>query len=317
MALSISHVPVDQIVTAETPRLPGDGLVRSMDRFGQLIAVDLRAQADGTYRLEDGHRRLGAARKLGWNTIRGVVEAAGADSLATELKTIIVNTQRQNLRQLDIARHVRRLVQEGGYSQAELARQIDVSKFRLCRMLKVLDCPELVSAIEDAGLEFGAAYAVAVLTVVERKQVLEELLKIQARDGKLPSVRQVKERVCLRQGSRPLPEVLPADLPTALDALQLQDFPMEVEVTRGKQSRVKVTLVLADQDQEWVSACLTEIGERGATVCPPARDTLDRLSPVFVARDDGLTVRDGFSVKELLRQEDGCVPPSVGGTEGR
>jgi ParB/RepB/Spo0J family partition protein len=258
MSLRITHVPVDRIITDETPRPPGAALMRSMERLGLLIAIDLRAREDGSYQLEDGHRRLGAARQLGWQAIRAVVATPEDESVARDLKAIVVNTQRQNLRQIDIGRHVRRLVREGGYSQAELARQIDVSKFRLCRMLKVIECPELVAAIEGEDLEFGAASAVAALAVFQRKQVLEQLREIRDREGKFPSVRRVREIVKLREGSAPLPEVSPTDLPTAIEALQLQDFPMAISVTRGKQSRLKVILVLAEEDQEWVASCLTE-----------------------------------------------------------
>jgi ParB/RepB/Spo0J family partition protein len=256
MALRVTEVPVDRIVTEEAHRVRREGLERSMKRFGLLVAIDLCERPGGTYDLEDGRQRLAVARRLGWKTIRAVVAPAGEAVASRDLKAIIVNTQRQNLRQLDIARHARRLIREGGYSQAELARQIDMSKSHLCRMLKVIECPELESAIQDDGLEYGAAKAIAVLNAVQRRQVLAELSRRRERDGKFPSVRQVEEIVALRRGATPLPEVPLEDLVPIVGALRLQDFPAEIQVTRGKQSQLKVTLVLAEEDQEWVTACL-------------------------------------------------------------
>jgi ParB family chromosome partitioning protein len=258
MALIITEVPLDRILTDETRRTPDERLIRSMAQFGLFMAIELRAQPDGRYQLEDGSRRFGAAQELGWKSIRALVTPAGEAGCPRDLKAILVNTQRQNLQQLDIARHARRLMREGGYSQAELARQIQMGESTLSQMLKVVESPELVSAIEGVGLQFGAAKALTALSSLERRQMLAEFREIAARDGKFPSVRQVEERVRLRQGHAPLPEVSPAGLVPAIEALQLQDFPMEIKVTRGKQSQLKVTLVLAEKDQEWVNACLIE-----------------------------------------------------------
>lgn len=257
MALRVTEVPLAQILIGETPRTPRECLVRSMERFGLFVAVDLCERPDSTYHLEDGRHRLGAARRLGWKTIRAVVAPAGEAVYSRDLKAIIVNTQRQNLRQLDIARHARRLMGEGGYSQAELARQIDMSKSHLCRMLKVIDCPVLVSAVEDEGLEYGAAKAAVVLTAPQRRELIAELFQRRERDGKLPSVRQVEAIVALRRGAAPLPHVPVEDLVPVVEALRLQEFPASIHVARGKQSQLKVTLVLAEEDQEWVTACLS------------------------------------------------------------
>jgi hypothetical protein len=41
-----------------------------------------------------------------------------------DLKAIVINTQRKNLRQLHAARHARRLIREGHYVRAELAREL-------------------------------------------------------------------------------------------------------------------------------------------------------------------------------------------------
>jgi ParB/RepB/Spo0J family partition protein len=248
-ALSILQVPLDEVLTDETHRSPSEGLRQSLDRFGLFEPIHLRAIPDGRYQLADGSRRLGAARQLGWKKIAALVEVPGADSPPKDLKAIVINTQRNNLKQLHVARHARRLLREGSFTQAELARQIGMSKSRLSRMLKVLDYPELEAAMEGEGLEFAAARAVAVLSQQARQEILAELRQIAAWEGKFPPVRQVEERVRQRQGSRPLPTIEPADLPLLLEELQSQQAPITVQVIRGKQNCLKVTLVVAEAEE--------------------------------------------------------------------
>jgi ParB/RepB/Spo0J family partition protein len=260
MPLTLSEVPLDRIVFEETSRPPDTRLIESLHRFGLFQAVELHALPDGRYSVEDGSRRCAAACQLEWRTIRALVIPAAEAECPRDLKAILVNTRRKSLKQLDLARHARRLLRETEHSQAELARQIQISKSSLWEMLKVLDCADLVAAIEE-GLEFGAASALSVLTANERLPLLHELRETRQREGKFPSVRRVRERVRLRQGHAPLPEISTDALPAAIDALQLQELPTAIEVVRAKCSQIKITLMIAEEDHERIDACLAEVHE--------------------------------------------------------
>lgn len=254
MALTLTEVPLDRIVFAGTLPQPDRDLLESMAQLGLLVPIDLRAQPDGTYLIDEGHRRVAGARRLGWTTIRAVVEPEGEARHSPDLKAIVINTHRQNLRQLDLARHAHRLLRQSDATQTQLARLIHVNRSSLSRMLKVVQCPDLVAAIETEGLEFGAAKALAPLRPDDRAALLAHLRQIADRDGKFPSVREVEALVSIRQGQDPLPELPPARLPALVKELQTVNVPVQVKILRGKQSHLKITVVLDDTDEYWVRA---------------------------------------------------------------
>lgn len=264
MAVTITQVPLDRILTPESLPEPDRLLRESMAEFGQFIAIELHAQPDGTYRLDEGRKRLATARKLGWTTLRAVVELAGKDVLSPDLKAIIVNTHRKNLQQLDLAEHAWRVLRESDCTQAKLARQIHVNRSSLARMLKVRACPDLVSAIQTEGLEFGAAKALAPLLPADRAELLSQLRQMADEHGKFPSVRQVEELIRVRQGQAALPNVLPAHLPVLMKEFQTMNTPTKIRVSRGKQTQVKVSLVLDDTDEYWINALVNETGRDDA-----------------------------------------------------
>lgn len=259
MPLSLLDVSLDRIVTDETCRRPDRMLLDSMVRHGQLGAVELRALPDGRYQLEDGSRRCAVARRLGWKTVRAVVTPADEAACPRDLKAIVANTRRKNLKQLDLARHLRRLMVEGDHSQAELARLIPMSRSTLCEMLKVIECADLVSAIEEDGLEFGAARTLARLLPSARASLLAELRVVATRDGRFPSVRQVEERLRQHEGETSLPDLSETDLSALAEALLGHALPTEIRITRGKQSHVKVTLVLTESDAASIGASLADV----------------------------------------------------------
>jgi ParB/RepB/Spo0J family partition protein len=225
MPLTLTEVPLDRIVFAGSLPEPDRAFLESLAQLGLLTAIDLRALPNGTYSIDEGRRRVAGARRLGWSTLRAVVEPAGEAIHSQDLKAIIVNTHRKNLRQLDLARHADRLLRANDWNQTQLARLIHISRSSLSRMLKVLQCADLVAAIEDEGLEFGAAKALAPLRPADRAELLAHLRQIADRDGKFPSVRQVEALVSIRQGQDPLPVVPPARLPALVKELQTATSP--------------------------------------------------------------------------------------------
>lgn len=254
MPLTLTEVPLDRIVFAGSLPEPDRTFLESMAQLGLLTAIDLRALPDGTYSIDEGRRRVAAARRLGWTGIRAVVEPAAEAAHAQDLKAIVVNTHRKNLRQLDLARHADRLLRANDWNQSQLARLIHINRSSLSRMLKVLQCPDLVAAIEDEGLEFGAAKALAPLRPADRAELLAHLRQIADRDGKFPSVRQVEALVSIRQGQAPVPEVPLARLSALVKELQSVNVPVRIQILRGKQSHLKITMVLDDTDEYWVRA---------------------------------------------------------------
>jgi hypothetical protein len=152
------------------------------------------------------------------------VRPAGPDDLPKDLEAIIINTQRHNLEQLFIARHVRRLKQEG-YTQAQIGRLIHRSEGALSANFAVLDCDDLVAAIEDENLQFGSARALAALPLADRQSLLQKIRRIAADEQKLPSIRRVEELVRQRQGATQPPRPPIPPLPPSFFATHSLHFP--------------------------------------------------------------------------------------------
>jgi ParB/RepB/Spo0J family partition protein len=256
MPLEIREIPLDQIVGDETAREPDRRLLQSLERCGLCEPILVRSRADGQYDRIDGSRRIAAGRTLGWQTIVAIVESDDAAARPRDLQAVIVNTQRKNLRQLYVARHARRLVEQGHYVQAELARELHLSPATLSYMLTVLDCPELVASMETDGLEFGAAKALASLPPADRSALLQELVASRAGTGKMPSVRQIEQKVRERKGQPPLAAVSDAPLAALIAGLRARGAGVEIRSVRATQTRLKVTLTVAESDQEWVNELL-------------------------------------------------------------
>jgi ParB/RepB/Spo0J family partition protein len=271
MGLYLAELPIEQIVPGETWQEPTADLVESMARRGLLRALEVREEAEGTYRLLEGSDRWLAARQLRWRTVTCIVEPASEAALPYHLKALLLRTRRTDLAQIHTARHVKCLLQEQEeLTQTQLAREIGIGKSSLCQMLQVAHCADLVAAVEDEGLEFGAAKPLATLAPVERQALLEQLRASQNRAGKFPPVRQVEELVRQRKGKAPPPALLPEAVGALVDELQLRELPVEAELIRGKQTRLKVTGMVAEADEAWVHAFLTESREAAART-PGAR----------------------------------------------
>jgi ParB/RepB/Spo0J family partition protein len=267
MALTITSLPLDQITRDDTAREPDRRLIQSLRAYGQFEPILAHIRPDGTYELIDGTRRVAAARKLGWRTITALVENEEQAPQPKDLRAIVINTQRKNLRQLHIARHARRLIEQEHYVQADLARELHLSPATLSYMLTVLECPDLVAAMEEECLEFGAAKALGSLPTSDRSDLLNELRTSRQETGRFPSVRQVEQQVRERKGKPPVGAVTPEPIGALLRHLRAHGAPIDVKCVRATQTRLKITLQVAEADQEWIDRLVAEAREE--TSPPP------------------------------------------------
>lgn len=257
MALEIREIPLDHILSDETAREPDRRLMQSLQRLGLCEPIHVLAREDGQYERIDGSRRIAAARQLEWQTIQALVETSDANaSQPRDLRAIVVNTQRKNLRQLHVARHARRLIEQGHFTQADLARDLHLSASTLSYMLKVLECPHLVSAMADEGLDFGAAKALASLDASERAEALRDLARRKEAEGRFPAVRQIEQWVRERKGQAPLAPVELRPLAALIETLRSHGAAVDVRSVRATRTRLQVTLMVSEKDQEWVNRLL-------------------------------------------------------------
>ena len=157
----ITELPLDSIVTGSyNSRVRYNfqsinKLAKSMQMRGQLSAVRVRQSSEaGKYELIFGHRRVMAARKLGWSRIKAEVVRAENDE-AVEV-SLLENLQREDLTDYEKAMVFDRLNREFNKTYEEIGEFAGMSRQTVSNhiaMLRLFDAetlardPELLDAL--------------------------------------------------------------------------------------------------------------------------------------------------------------------------
>jgi ParB family chromosome partitioning protein len=167
-------------------------LSASIDQHGVIQPILVVAD-DGGYVLIAGERRLRAAAQAGLETIPAIIRSANEqDRLSLAL---VENIQRADLNAIDEALAYRRLVDEFGLTQEEVAGRVGRSRPAITNSLRILEvAAEVQEAVVDgsisggharalAGLEGHPAQTTALATVVTRS------LSVRQTEGLVASMR--------------------------------------------------------------------------------------------------------------------------------
>jgi ParB family chromosome partitioning protein len=163
----ILDLPVDQIrPNRHQPRTEFSDeelneLAESIREVGLLQPVVVR-QTESGYELLVGERRLRASKLAGVERIPALVRQAD-DRQALE-QALVENLQRADLKPLEEALAYRNLVELFEITQEEVARRVGRSRVHITNTLRLLDLPDSVKDLLDAGL-LTAGHARAILGI--------------------------------------------------------------------------------------------------------------------------------------------------------
>ena len=164
-------------------------LEASLRTSGLLQPITVRPAAGRGYELIAGERRLRAATRLGWTEIPAVVKDID-DQTALTL-ALVENLQRADLNPLEEAEGYKRLIDEFGLTQQEVADVVGKDRSTVANSLRVLGLPATVRRmLQEGQLTLGHARGLLALTD-------EQAMIAVARDvvAQGLSVREVERRV--------------------------------------------------------------------------------------------------------------------------
>lgn len=187
-----AQVPADRSVPIEfitpNPRNPrrsfaeGDlgDLAQSIREHGLVQPLVVRPAAEaGRYELIAGERRWRAAQRAGLTSVPVVVRAVD-DRTALEL-AIVENVQRSDLNPVEEALGYNQLIEEHGYSQADLGQVIGKSRSHVANTLRLLKLPEIVREMLVSGT-LSAGHARTLVTAADpvavARRIIEEGLSV-------------------------------------------------------------------------------------------------------------------------------------------
>lgn len=189
------HIPISEIVpNSEQPRknFPHsslEDLVNSIKKHGILQPLTVTEKEDGGYELIAGERRLRASQIAGLATVPAIVRGA-TEQEKLEL-ALIENIQREDLNPIEEAFAYKRLVDEFGLKQQEIADQVGKKRPTVANMLRLLDLPEEIQkALVDGKISMGKAKALLSL-----KDPKEQLKVFASMIGERITVRDVEKTV--------------------------------------------------------------------------------------------------------------------------
>lgn len=152
-------------------------LAASIREHGILNPLVVRPAAiGGRYILIAGERRLRAAGLAGLKQVPVVVRDDASDGAVQLELALVENLQRSDLNAIEEGRGYRRLAEQYGYTQADIARKVGKERSTVANAMRLLNHPDwLLDLVEKGRLSAGHARALLPVNdeVVLRQIVVE------------------------------------------------------------------------------------------------------------------------------------------------
>lgn len=222
-----------------------EDLVESVRERGILQPLLVRSTEDG-YQLIAGERRWRAAQLAGLQRVPVIVKES-AEPESFEL-ALIENIQRKDLNSIEEGEAYRRLQQEFGLSQEDIAKKIGKDRSTVANLIRLLKLPEKIrNDLVDDVLSMGHARALLALP--------DSAVQLQARNTIVKrnlSVRETEQLVqtLLKKKKKPkTTSQLDSHMRAMLDRL-IRHFGTKVNINRrGKRGKVEIEFYSEDDLQ--------------------------------------------------------------------
>jgi len=167
-------------------------LEASLRASGLLQPITVRKVGADSYELIMGERRLRAASQIGWSEIPAVVkDGRDIDERALLTLALVENLQRADLNPVEEAQGYKRLTDEFGLTQQQVADAVGKDRSTIANFLRVLSLPTPVRQMLNDGL-ITLGHARALLALVEDRRMVDLANEVIANQL---SVREIERRV--------------------------------------------------------------------------------------------------------------------------
>lgn len=167
-------------------------LEASLRASGLLQPITVRKVGTDSYELIMGERRLRAASQIGWIDIPAVVkDSKDIDERALLTLALVENLQRADLNPVEEAQGYKRLTDEFGLTQQQVADAVGKDRSTIANFLRVLSLPTPVRQMLNDGL-ITLGHARALLALVDDRRMID--FANEAIANQL-SVREIERRV--------------------------------------------------------------------------------------------------------------------------
>jgi ParB family chromosome partitioning protein len=204
---AVQLVPVDSIICRKQVRESFDeeslaGLAQSIAESG--VLQPLLAHREGTmFILDDGERRLRAAKRAGLDVVPAIVDGRELGEAEVVHRQLVSNCQREALTPMERAKAIDRLMKATGWTAGQAAAKLGLSPASVSKLLALLTLPEGVQAEVSAGtIAASAAYELAkVPDPSERDRLASSVVQ----NGLSRDALAAKVRTAKRSASSPAP----------------------------------------------------------------------------------------------------------------
>lgn len=174
---SIADIHVESILPGDTqPRQifekdSLEDLAKSIKEHGIIQPILVRKRYAGQYEIIAGERRWRAAQAAGMHSVPCIVADMADEQMLTV--ALVENIQRRDLNPIEEAEAYRRLADDLGYTQAEVADAVGKKRSSIANSLRLLKLPtQIRELVLDNTLSMGHARA---LLALEDEELLQKL----------------------------------------------------------------------------------------------------------------------------------------------
>lgn len=195
-------------------------LVESIKKHGIITPLIVTPKPDGRYMIIAGERRYRAATAAGLVSVPVCVREC--TPVQIDELSLIENIQREDLNPLEIARAIKKLMDDYGYTQEQAAERIGKARPTVANLLRLMELSEPVQKLVESG-RLSAGHARCLVVVAD--PTMQWALAEKGCDDKL-SAREFEKLV--KNTLKPKKEAEPVK-----QSLELKDMVVRMQRTFG------------------------------------------------------------------------------------